>query len=175
MKKKARQFLGMVLILWVIMSLSSTVFAQKELVVSSSQQRIDYANRILFYIGEVKATWGDLLLLSDEMEVYLTEENNLKEVIAKGNVSITQGITQGNKKRQATGQMATYTGEDNKLIIQGNAHYHDELGNDLLAEKITIWIGTEKLEAEGSPVQATYVLGSLREEEEVGSPGGKSQ
>lgn len=171
MKKKARQFLGMVLILWVIMSLSSTVFAQKELVVSSSQQRIDYTNRILFYRGEVKATWEDLLLLSDEMEVYLTEENNLKEVIAKGNVSITQG----NKKRQATGQMATYTGEDDKLIIQGNAHYHDELGNDLLAEKIIIWIGTEKLEAEGSPVQATYVLGSLREEEEVGSQGGKSQ
>lgn len=171
MKKKVRLLLGMALIVCVVMSLSSTVFAQKELVVSSSQQRIDYANRILLYKGEVKATWEDLLLLSDEMEVYLTKESDLKEIIAKGNVSITQG----NKKRQATGQTATYTGEDNKLIIQGNAHYHDELGNDLLAEKITIWIGIEKLEAEGAPVQATYVLGSLREEEEVGSQGGKSQ
>jgi lipopolysaccharide transport protein LptA len=171
MKKKVRLILGMGLVVWVVMSLSSIVFAQKELVVSSSQQRIDYANRILFYKGKVKATWEDLLLLSDEMQVYLTKENNLKEVIAKGNVSVTQG----NKKRQATGQMATYTGEDDKLIIQGNAHYHDELGNDLLAEKISIWIGTEKLEAEGSPVQATYVLGSLKEEEEVGSAGGKSK
>jgi len=171
MKKKVRLLLGMALIVCVVMSLSSTVFAQKELVVSSSQQRIDYANRILFYKGEVKATWEDLLLLSDEMQVYLTEENDLKEVIAKGNVSITQG----NKKRQATGQMATYTGEDNKLIVQGDAHYHDEVGNDLLAEKITIWIGIEKLEAEGTPVQATYALGSLREEEEVGSQGEKSQ
>jgi len=171
MKKKVRLLLGMALIVCVVMSLSSTVFAQKELVVSSSQQRIDYANRILFYKGEVKATWEDLLLLSDEMQVYLTEENDLKEVVAKGNVSITQG----NKKRQATGQMATYTGEDNKLIVQGDAHYHDEVGNDLLAEKITIWIGIEKLEAEGTPVQATYALGSLREEEEVGSQGEKSQ
>ncbi|MFQ5835380.1 MAG: LptA/OstA family protein, partial [bacterium] len=116
-------------------------------------------------------TWEDLLLLSDEMQVYLTKENNLKEIIAKGNVSITQG----NKKRQVTGQMATYTGEDDKLVMQGNAHYHDELGNDLLGEKITIWLGIEKLEAEGTPVQATYVLGSLKEEEEVGSPGEKSQ
>jgi len=171
MKKKVRLLLGMTLIICVVMSLSSTVFAQKELVVSSSQQRIDYANGILLYKGKVKATWEDLLLLSDEMQVYLTEENDLKEVVAKGNVSITQG----NKKRQATGQMATYTGEDNKLIVQGDAHYHDELGNDLLAEKIIIWIGIEKLEAEGTPVQATYVLGSLREEEEVGSQGGKSQ
>jgi len=171
MKKKVRLLLGMALIVCVVMSLSSTVFAQKELVVSSSQQRIDYANRILFYKGEVKATWEDLLLLSDEMQVYLTEENDLKEVVAKGNVSITQG----NKKRQATGQTATYTGEDNKLIVQGDAHYHDEVGNDLLAEKITIWIGIEKLEAEGTPVQATYALGSLREEEEVGSQGEKSQ
>jgi lipopolysaccharide transport protein LptA len=171
MKKKVRLILGMGLIVWVVMSLSSTAFAQKELVVSSSQQRIDYTNRILFYKGKVKATWEDLLLLSDEMEVYLTKENDLKEVVAKGNVSITQG----NKKRKATGQMATYTGEDNKLIIQGDAHYHDEVGNDLLAEKITIWIGIEKLEAEGAPVQAIYALGSLREEEEVGSQGGKSQ
>lgn len=171
MKKKVGLLLGTGLIIWVVMSLSSIVFAQKELVVSSSQQRIDYANGILFYKGKVKATWEDLLLLSDEMEVYLTKDNDLKEIIAKGNVSITQG----NKKRQATGQMATYTGEDNKLIIQGNAHYHDERGNDLLAEKITIWIGIEKLEAEGTPVQATYALGSLREEEEVGSQGGKSQ
>ncbi|MFQ6067511.1 MAG: LptA/OstA family protein [bacterium] len=171
MKKKVRLFLGLGVILWVVMSLCSIVSAQKELVVSSSQQRIDYANRILFYKGKVKATWEDLLLLSDEMEVYLTKENDLKEIIAKGNVSITQG----DKKRQATGQMATYTGEDDKITIEGNAHYHDELGNDLLAEKISIWLGTEKLEAEGTPVQATYVLGSLRKEEEVGSPGGKSQ
>lgn len=171
MRKNHRQLLGMGLILWVVMSLSSTVFAQRELVVSSSQQRIDYTNRILFYKGKVKATWEDLLLLSDEMQVYLTKENNLKEIIAKGNVSITQG----NKKRQVTGQMATYTGEDDKLVMQGNAHYHDELGNDLLGEKITIWLGIEKLEAEGTPVQATYVLGSLKEEEEVGSPGEKSQ
>ncbi len=171
MKKKVRQFLIMGLILWVAMSLSSTVFAQKELVVSSLHQRIDYANRILFYEGKVEATWEDLLLQSDEMQVYLTKENDLKEIIAKGNVSITQR----DKKRQVTGQMSTYSGEDDKLMIQGSAHYHDELGNDLLAEKISIWLGTEKLEAEGAPVQATYALGSLREEEEVGSPGEKSQ
>lgn len=171
MKKNHRQLLIMGLILGMVMSFSSRVLAQKELVVSSSQQRIDYANGILFYKGEVKAIWEDLLLLSDEMQVYLTKDNNLKEIIAKGNVSITQG----NKKRQVTGQMATYVGEDNKLIVQGNAHYRDEFGNDLLAEKITIWLAIEKLEAEGTPVQATYVLGSLGEEEEVGSAGEKSQ
>lgn len=171
MKKKGRQFLMMGLTVWVVMSISSTVFAQRQLVVSSSHQRIDYTNRVLFYKGKVEATWGSLLLLSDEMEVYLTKENNLKEIIAKGNVNITEG----DKKRQLTSQLATYTGEDDKLIAQGNTHYRDELGNDIQAEKITVWMRTEKLEAEGAPVRATYALGSLKKEGEDDSPSGRPE
>ncbi|GAI09185.1 unnamed protein product, partial [marine sediment metagenome] len=35
---------------------------------------------------------------------------------------------------------------------------------DLQAHKMTIWIKTEKIEAEGTPVKAIYILKELEEE-----------
>jgi len=172
MKRKRVSFLigaGLILSLGIAL-IETAVAAEKMLVVSSSQQRIDYGNRVLFYKGEVKATWGDIVLEADEMEVYLTEENTLKEIVARGNVKVLQE----KKKRHVNGAMATYTAEDDRLIVEGQAHYQDELGNDLQAQKIIIWIGMEKLEAEGTPVKATYVLEELKEEKAGGSTSGES-
>jgi len=160
---------GLVLILSIILA-GTVLAADKTLLVTSSQQRIDYGNRVLFYKGEVKAVWKDIVLEADEMEVYLTEKNTLKEIIAKGNVKVLQK----EKKRQISGAMATYDAKEDRLIMEGQAHYQDELGNDLQAEKIILWIGTEKLEAEGTPVKATYVLEELKKEKAGGSASGES-
>ncbi|HDZ49708.1 MAG TPA: hypothetical protein ENH69_00630, partial [Candidatus Aerophobetes bacterium] len=122
--------------------------------------RIDYGNQVFTYKGEVKATWEDIVLEADEMEVYLTEENALKEIIARGNVKVIQR----EKNRQVNGESAIYVAEDDRLIMEGQVHYQDELGNDLKADKMTIWIKTEKIEAEGTPVEAIYVLKELEEE-----------
>lgn len=157
---------GLILILSIALA-ETTLAAQRTMVVSSSEQRIDYGNRVFVYKGEVKASWEDIVLEADEMEVYLTEENTLKEIIAKGNVKVVQE----KKGRTVKGAMATYTAEDDVLIMAGQAHYQDEMGNDLQAQKITMWIETEKLEAEGTPVKAIYVLEEL-EEEETGGPAG---
>ena len=151
--------IGLALILSIIFA-GAAVANQKTLVVSSSEQRIDYGNRVFTYKGEVKATWEDIVLEADEMDVYLTEENTLKEIIARGNVKVIQK----EKNRQVSGESAIYIAEDDRLIIEGQAYYQDELGNDLKADKITLWIATEKLEAEGTPVEAIYVLEELEEE-----------
>lgn len=161
--------IGLVLILSIIFT-GTVLAAEKTLIVTSSQQRIDYANRTLFYKGEVKAIWEDITLEADEMEVYLTEENTLKEIIARGNVKVLQK----KKKREVRGAMATYNAEEDKLIVEGQVHYQDELGNNLQAEKMILWIGTEKLEAEGAPVKATYVLERLKKEKVGGSTSGES-
>ncbi len=133
---------------------------QETMVVSSSEQKIDYGNRVFIYKGEVMATWGDIVLEADEMEVYLTEENTLKEIIARGNVKVIQK----EKNRQVIGESAIYIAEDDRLIMEGQVHYQDELGNSLQAHKMTIWIEIEKIEAEGAPVKAIYVLQELEEE-----------
>jgi len=162
MKKKSISLfaeIGLVLILSIIFA-GAAMANQKTLVVSSSEQRIDYVNQVFTYKGEVKATWGDIVLEADEMEVYLTEENTLKEMIARGNVRVIQK----EKNRQVNGESAIYVAEDDRLIMEGQVHYRDELGNDLKADKMTIWIKTEKIEAEGTPVKAIYVLEELEEE-----------
>lgn len=150
--------IGLVLILSIIFA-GAAVANQKTLVVSSSEQRIDYGNRVFTYKGEVNATWEDIVLEADEMDVYLTEENTLKEIIARGNVKVIQK----DKNRQVNGESAIITGDD-RLIMEGQVHYQDELGNDLQAHKMTIWIKTEKIEAEGTPVKAIYILKELEEE-----------
>ena len=162
MKRKRMNFfvgVGLVLILSVILT-GASLANQKTMVVSSSEQKIDYGNRVFIYKGEVKATWEDIVLEADEMEVYLTEENTLREIVARGNVKVLQK----EKNRQVSGASAIYTAEDDKLIVEGQAHYQDELGNELQADKITLWIATERLEAEGTPVKAIYVLEELEEE-----------
>lgn len=151
--------IGLVLILSIIFA-GAAVANQKTLVVSSSEQRIDYGNRVFTYKGEVKATWEDIVLEADEMEVYLTEENTLKEMIARGNVKVIQK----EKNRQVNGESAIYVAEDDRLIMEGQVHYRDELGNDLQGHKMTIWIKTEKIEAEGTPVKAIYILKEVEEE-----------
>ena len=151
--------IGLVLILSIVFA-GTAAANQKTLVVSSSEQRIDYGNQVFTYKGEVKATWEDIVLEADEMEVYLTEENTLKEIIARGNVKVIQR----EKNRQVNGESAIYVAEDDRLIMEGQVHYQDELGNDLKADKMTIWIKTEKIEAEGTPVEAIYVLKELEEE-----------
>ena len=151
--------IGLALILSIVFA-EAAVANQKTLVVSSSEQRIDYGNQVFTYKGEVKATWEDIVLEADEMEVYLTEENTLKEIIARGNVKVIQR----EKNRQVNGESAIYVAEDDRLIMEGQVHYQDELGNDLKADKMTIWIKTEKIEAEGTPVEAIYVLKELEEE-----------
>ena len=162
MKKKSISLfagIGLVIILGIIFA-GVAMANEKTMVVSSSEQRIDYENRVFTYKGEVKATWEDIVLEADEMDVYLTEENTLKEIIARGNVKVIQK----EKNRQVSGESALYVAEDNRLIMEGQVHYQDELGNDLQAYKMTIWIKTEKIEAEGTPVKAIYVLKELKEE-----------
>jgi len=168
--RKILFFLTIGLIIFGGMSFAEAVSNQRELVISSSRQQIDYKKRIFIYEGRVRATWKDFLIEGEKLEVYLTKEDTLSKVIIKGKVKITQIADEG-KKREATCELATYTAQDDTVVLEGEAHYLDDLGNDLLANKITIWVTLEKLVAEGSPVKATY---SLKGEEEVGPAGGES-
>jgi len=161
MKRKRMNFfvgVGLVLILSVILT-GASLAAQKMLEVSSSEQKIDFENQVFIYKGEVKATWEDIVLEADEMEVYLTEENTLREIVARGNVKVIQE----EENRQINGESAIITADD-RLIMEGQVHYQDELGNTIQAHKMTIWMETGKIEAEGTPVKAIYVLEELEEE-----------
>ena len=98
---------------------------KEELAVTSQHQRIDYANRIFIYQGEVKLDWKDLIVEADEIVAYLTEENTLMKIVARGKVSIIEKTA----NTRAFCDLATYTPEDDKMVLEGNAQYEDEFGN----------------------------------------------
>lgn len=159
---------SIIIFLMVIIFLGSSGLAQvasgkSQFIVTSSRQEIDYKNRIFTYSGNVKAQWGEISLEAETLEVYITTENVLQRIVGKGKVKLVQ---QG---RKATCQLFTYTFQEDKTVLEGNVNYTDQLGNTLIADKVTIWEKGEKLEAEGSPVKATYIL----EEGKNVSPSGK--
>lgn len=167
MARRIFSSMGGVIVLMIVFS--GWVFAEQpkeELVVISQHQWVDYANRIFIYRGEVRLDWKDLIMEADEISAYLTEENTLMKIVARGKVRITEKAG----KIKASCELATYTPEDDKMVLEGSAQYEDEFGNTLLADEIILWRGEEKMEATGSPVRATYFL----EEVKVDSPSGKS-
>jgi len=141
--------------------------AEEKMTVSSKQQSIDYANRILTYQGEVKVTWTNYTLEADQVQVYLTPENTLEKIIATGQVKIKQ-----DKGIEGSCQKITYTAQDGVLLLEENVNYKDEMGNTLSAQKVTIWTLEKKIEAQGNPVIATYIL---KEEVLSGTTGGESK
>lgn len=127
---------------------------KEQLVVTSRHQRVDYVNRIFVYSGEVMLDWKEVIVEGEEVSVYITEENTLIRLVAKGRVRITEKEA----KTKTSSELATYTAEDDKIVIEGNAQYEDEFGNTLVADKIVLWRGEKRMEATGSPVRATYFL-----------------
>jgi lipopolysaccharide transport protein LptA len=139
---------------------------EEQLTVTSQHQKVDYVSRIFVYSGEVLLDWKDVVIEGDEVSVYITEENTLIKLVAKGKVRITEKET----KTKTSGEMATYTAEDDKIVLEGNAQYEDDFGNTILADRIVLWREERRMEATGSPVRATYFL----EEVQVDSSSGKS-
>ncbi|NQS89028.1 hypothetical protein HQ584_04480 [Patescibacteria group bacterium] len=160
--------LSTVFALGVILGLSHPGLAQQKLTVTASQQSIDYTKNLLVYRGDVEATWEDLKLRAEQVEVYLTKENTLNKIVAREQVKITRATN----NIQVSCRIATYTYEDGILTLEGDVQYADEMGINLLAEQMVIWTKEEKLEAKGSPVEATYILGK---EETSGPASGESK
>lgn len=149
--RKVTLFILALILVWA--GLSTFSLAEEKLTVTSNQQKIDYAQRLLTYQGDVKASWGEYVFKANQLQVYLTEENTLNKIIATGNVNITQS-----KVMSASCQKITYTRADGMLTLEGNVTYEDNLGNTLSASMVKIWTNEQKLEAEGEPVKATYIV-----------------
>ncbi len=156
MRRKIFMISGLILLFSV--SLAGAISAAQETIeITSSSIRIDYDSGAVYCKGDTKAVWGGVIMEADEMQIFLTEENTVEKIEARGNVKVIQE----EEKIEAGGEMAIYTAEDDKFVLENKAYYYDESGNSLLAEKIIIWIEAERLEAEGIegvPVKATYIL-----------------
>lgn len=98
-------------------SLSKSLNTSKDepIEISSDRMRSDDSGQKIVFSGNVEGKWGELIIISDILEVY-NPDSDIKtdQIIAIGNVKITQG------EKQAEGDRAVYLDKAQKIILTGN-------------------------------------------------------
>jgi len=89
--------------------------AAQDIEVSADTMDMDFEKRLGTFKGNVHITDPRMQLMADEVKVYFTESNEVKQADAIGNVVIIEA----GMDRRATGEMATYYAEEAKVVLTG--------------------------------------------------------
>ncbi len=128
----------------------------KERKVKITSVRTDYDRRegVIMFDRNVFVDDPEYKLHADRVYVFLDGTNDLKRIVAIGNVAVT------NELRSGTCAKATYSKATSKLVM----YWDSETGKlarledngkkrgELMGRKITFWTDTEQVEVEGSQI-----------------------
>lgn len=118
-------------------------------------KRTDFDRKagVALFAGDVSLDDGEYALKADQAYVFLSGTNDLKRIVALGNVSVTNGT------RSAACAMASYTRADSRLVMfagdDGRLARLEDAGSRKGAvegKKITFWIDSEQVEVEGAEI-----------------------
>ncbi len=84
-----------------------------ELEIISDSVEMDFENRRGTFVGNVKVSDENMLLLADKMIVHLTEDNELRMIEAIGNVTISEVGTQ----KKATAGKAVFDAKTDMVVL----------------------------------------------------------
>jgi lipopolysaccharide export system protein LptA len=112
--------------------------------IKSEKLQLDYEGRSVIFSGHVRATQSGSQLTSDSLRVnYGADFRDVKEMIASGNVRISQGT------RWATGDHAVLDQTRHTVTLTGSPVVHD--GEDQIAgTKITVHLDTNQSDVENA-------------------------
>lgn len=112
--------------------------------VRADELEFEYQTRRLTYRGKVVVTQDDITLRSDSLQVVIDEtaREKVKEVIAEGNVRISQGA------RSAGGDRATYDGATRTIVLSGNAVLR-EGPNEVAGDRVRVFLDEQRSVVEG--------------------------
>ncbi len=130
--------------------------ADKDRKVKITSVRTDYDRRegVIMFDRNVFVDDPEYKLHADRVYVFLDGTNDLKRIVAIGNVAVT------NELRSGTCAKATYSKASSKLVM----YWDSETGKlarledngkkrgELMGRKITFWTDTEQVEVEGSQI-----------------------
>jgi len=123
--------------------LSLQIVAQEEervTEITSDKLFFDYEGKQAIFTGNVVVNDPDLQLTGDKLTVFLTAEDELKSLVAVGNVEIKM------EGMQSRSGKAVYTLDDGKVLLTERPQVSRN-GSILQAEKITYWRLENRLEA----------------------------
>ena len=113
--------------------------------------RADYdrGEGVLLFDGAVRATDGEYAFGADRVFVFLDGTNELRRVVADGNVTVENGPRSGSCPR------ATYVRPLGQVVMYGDGpgrparlKEEAERRNELEGRKITFWLDSEQVEVE---------------------------
>lgn len=147
--------------------------------VVSDSLEVDNKTQVAVFIGAVKATQGDVTIISDKLEVYYDRDaedkpkkkedqggapgimdggGKVRKVIALGHVKITQ------KDRVAVGRKATYWAGGRKMLLEGKATVWRGK-NQVSGEQITVFLDQDRAVVHGTPGKRVAVTIQPKSEE----------
>ena len=124
--------------------------AQKKggtLIITSDTLTFEYDKQYAVFQGNVVVTDPTMKITSDKMTVYFTENNEIKTIVAVGDVVITQD----NKK--AVSDRASYNAAQEVLILTGRPAVISSGASTSQGKKITFWIKDNRTVIEGATVK----------------------
>lgn len=121
--------------------------------IEAEQMEFDYKAMLLTYRGAVTVTQDDLTLKSDSLSVKVDGEkaNQLKEIVAEGNVQIDQG------NRQATGGKAIFDELARTVTLSDHAVLRDGQ-NEVTGSRVVVYLDEERSVVEGGEDRVRAVL-----------------
>lgn len=143
---------------------------QVPITITSSRMEVDRKKSVLVYTGGVVAVQGDMTLRSNTLSATYSEDmKKLNDVVAEGNVRITQG------NRVATGTKSVFNGDAQTITLTGNPAVIKQGNSEVSGTRIVFYIEEDRAIAEGGTerVKATIFPEELKKKEGEEAPSGK--
>jgi lipopolysaccharide export system protein LptA len=102
----------------------------------------DNRNRTVDFSGNVVAKREDMVIFSDRISAYYTEQGKIRQTIARGNVKINQ------QDRTATCQVATFSQPSQTIVLTGKPKVWQDK-NILSGDRIIIYLEEDRIVVEG--------------------------
>ena len=153
----------------VIVSKEKSVNAETNMprTVKVTSDRSSYLRKegVLAFEGNVAVDDVEFKMNADIVNLFLDGTNDLKRVVAVGNVAVTNGL------RSGTCAKATYNRALSRIVMYGDekagivARLNDNGKNKSQVEgrKITFWVDTEQVEVDGSVITVDVAGGDAKE------------
>ena len=143
---------------------------QRESVITADKIEFDNKEGVILFDNHVLVDDERFVLRSNRLLVFLDGTNDVKQILAVGNVVIT------NETRTASCNKAVYTKESGQIVMTGDARLVNggNKGGEVRGERITFWLNDERMEVSaGSKV--VLPPGTFKKAGDIGSLGGEGK